>query len=69
MSDYKPQAFEHPVTKATRTVTSVAQEVAAKFDGFRPVETKKSAKSDSTTPTPTSTSGNKSGSTSSETAK
>lgn len=67
MSDYKPQAFEHPVTKATRTVTSVAQEVAAKFDGFRPVETKKSAKSDSTTTT--STSGSKPGSTSSETAK
>lgn len=57
MSDkYKPQAFEHPVSGAQRTATSVAQEVALKYDGFRPVETKKSTPKadDSTTPKSTS---------------
>lgn len=38
MSDY-PKAYRHPVTKQERTATSKAQEVALKFDGYRPVET------------------------------
>lgn len=51
MSDY-PKAFEHPVTKATRTATNVAQEVSLKFDGYRPVETKAAAKASDKTDTP-----------------
>lgn len=39
MSDeYKPQTFKHPVSGATRTASTLAQEVAVKFDGYRPVK-------------------------------
>lgn len=38
MSDY-PKAFKHRVSKQERYAASAAQEVALRFDGFRPVET------------------------------
>lgn len=51
MSDY-PKTYRHPVTEQERNATNKAQEVSLKFDGFRVVEEKETAKESSSTSTP-----------------